>query len=263
MNENLKKLLIAIGCVVVCMGGTKLVGIILGPFSANGYVNACIGELILAVLAITALVLIKKASVLRFKTEGFMEGIWTGTTFLVLGAMSFITFFVKGMSVTASNSDILVFVIYMILVGIAEEVLFRGILQNCVMEYIGTDSVAKVRIGIVIASVLFGSVHLGNAFFPGVSFTDALQQAISVIPMGALFGTIYFRSKNNIWPGILLHAFNDFYTLLIGGYISNSSLGEAISGTSGGVLGTLALYTIIDLWIMRKKKLEKCIIAKD
>lgn len=254
-DAKLKNLLKAIACVVICMGGTKLAGIVLGPFSSNVYVNSCIGELILATLVILALIFFKKMSVLRFKTEGFVEGILTGVIILVLGASVFIYFCIEDMTVTASTSDIVVFSIHMLLVGIAEEVLFRGIVQNCVMEYIGTDSVAKVRIGIVISSVIFASVHLGNVFLPGVSFADALRQAISVIPMGALFGTIYYRSKNNIWPGTLLHAFNDFFTLLIAGYITNATLSDALSGTSKSVMGTVVMFTIVDLWIMRKKKL--------
>lgn len=259
MDTKLKKLFISIGCVVICFIATKIVGKVIVGYGTNTYVNECLGELVLVVLSITALIFLKKKDALKFKTEGFIEGIMTGMVILVLGTSILIAFRVFKMSITATTYEVIVFVIYMLLVGIAEEVLFRGIIQNQIMECIGTDSVFKVRLGIVIAGVLFASTHITNALSPDISFVSALRQTISVIPMGVLLGTIYFRSKNNIWPVILLHAFNDFCTFLISGYISNASLGETISGSSNNVAGTLVLFTIVDLWILRKKKLDRII----
>ena len=251
----MKKILISIISVIICVGATKLIGECVGPFSSNMYVNNCVGELVLAVFVLIALVLCKRTNVLKFKTEGFKEGIATGAIILVLGACVLITVLIGEMSISASSFEIVFFVFYMLLVGFAEEVLFRGIVQNSVMEYIGTDSVAKVRIGIVISGVLFASIHMGNVLLPGVGYIDAFRQTISVIPIGILFGTVYFRSRNNIWPGVLLHAFNDGFTLLMTGYISNGSVSEAISETTSSIAGTIIIFTIIDLWILRKKKL--------
>lgn len=258
-KKNIKSLVLSICCMVVCMVSAKLISEVVGPYSKNMYVNGCIGEAILVVLSIVALVLLKKTNILRFKAEGFMEGLMTGAIIPVLAICVFVTVWYEGMTVSATPFEIVAFVIHMIFVGIAEEILFRGIVQTSVMECIGTDSIGKVRIGIVIASVVFASVHLLNAFLPGVSYMDALRQTISVIPVGVLFGAIYFRSKNNIWPGILLHAFNDFYTFLLAGYISSGSFGDAISSTSNSIGGTLIVFLLIDLWLLRKKKLVKCI----
>lgn len=258
MNVKLKEVLKSIGCVVISMVTTKILSEVVGPYSKNMYANSCIGELVLAVFSIISLIFLKRMYVLKFKAEGFKEGILTGGIIVVIG-ISVIAGVAgyMGMPITASPFEIMVFVIHMLLVGIAEEVLFRGILQKSILEYMGTDSIGKVRMGIIISSVIFASVHLLNTFLPGISFTDALKQTISVIPMGVLFGTIYFRSKNNLWAVILLHAFNDFFTFLVAGYISNASLSESISGTSNNIVGTLIVFTIIDLWVMRKKKLSK------
>ena len=75
----------------------------------------------------------------------------------------------------------------MLFVGIGEELLFRGILQNAMHEYFGEDSLKKLYKAIILSSTLFGMVHLVNVF-KGVTFLSAFFQALVAIPVGGDLG---------------------------------------------------------------------------
>lgn len=256
MNSKNKLLIYAIVSVIVCFILFRVTGLCLSALNIKGFVGNFIGELFFAVYGIIALIILKKIDVIKFKVEGLKEGFAAGSIVIVMCVIILLGVAAGMVPVTVSASDVMIYILEMIFIGIAEEVLFRGILQNSVMNYIGYDTVGKIRLGIVISGAVFGIIHLSNAALPGISFSAAMQQAISVIPVGIFFGAVYYRSRKNIWVVIILHAINDFYTFIASGALNGVSQNEALNTKTNSVLGTYIVFGLISIWLMRKKKLE-------
>ncbi len=83
-----------------------------------------------------------------------------------------------------------------VLAGLAEEVLFRSVIQGTVSAYFGVPA------GLVIASIVFGAVHL-------VTGTYGIIAAI----IGAYLGLLWLASANLLVP-VVTHAVYDFLALV-------------------------------------------------
>jgi membrane protease YdiL (CAAX protease family) len=100
-------------------------------------------------------------------------------------------------------STIVLFVLVnTLLVGISEELMTRGVLFYGALTRFGIWST------IVIVSVLFGAMHLGNGFITGEWGTAALQ-AVTAAMSGLLFLALRMRT-NSLIPGIVVHWIWDF-----------------------------------------------------
>ena len=150
-----------------------------------------------------------------------------------------------------------------LLVGVVEEVIFRGILFRLI-----TDK-WNIAVGLTTSSLLFGLAHLGN---PGATLWAALAIALA---SGWLFGMAYAYHRT-IWVPIGMHwAWNYLEGGVFGCAVSGTPLDyrplitPRISGTdllSGGVFGPEAsiicvaigigisiVYTV--LYIKKRKRL--------
>lgn len=97
-----------------------------------------------------------------------------------------------------------------ILVGFAEEILFRGIFLRCMREGGRPEAAAAVW-----TAVCFGLFHLPNIFL-GMGLIGILQ-----IVMAALSGSILYvfrRQFGVIWPAMVAHGAWDISTFLAGGF---------------------------------------------
>lgn len=150
-----------------------------------------------------------------------------------------------------------------LLVGVVEEVIFRGILFRLIADK------WNIAVGLTTSSLLFGLAHLGN---PGATLWAALAIALA---SGWLFGMAYAYHQT-IWVPIGMHwAWNYLEGGVFGCSVSGTPLDyrplitPRISGTdllSGGAFGPEAsiicvalgfaisiVYTV--LYIKKKKKL--------
>lgn len=150
-----------------------------------------------------------------------------------------------------------------LLVGVVEEVIFRGILFRLIADK------WNIAVGLTTSSLLFGLAHLGN---PGATLWAALAIALA---SGWLFGMAYAYHQT-IWVPIGMHwAWNYLEGGIFGCSVSGTPLDyrplitPRISGTdllSGGAFGPEAsiicvalgfaisiVYTV--LYIKKKKKL--------
>jgi len=150
-----------------------------------------------------------------------------------------------------------------LLVGVVEEVIFRGILFRLIADK------WNIAVGLTTSSLLFGLAHLGN---PGATLWAALAIALA---SGWLFGMVYAYHQT-IWVPIGMHwAWNYLEGGIFGCSVSGTPLDyrplitPRISGTdllSGGAFGPEAsiicvaigigisiVYTV--LYIKKKKKL--------
>ena len=97
-------------------------------------------------------------------------------------------------------------------VGIAEEVICRGIFFNAYMKFFG-DNKKGVIISTILSSAMFGSAHALNLIGQPELIVHTIAQIIYAILFGALFCAVYYRT-GNLWPGIILHGLVDFASLV-------------------------------------------------
>lgn len=94
-----------------------------------------------------------------------------------------------------------------LLVGISEELMFRGILFR------GALSRMTIWKAIWLSCILFGLIHALNVFITG-DLVPALLQALAAFMSGVLFMALRIRS-GSLYPLIIIHALWDF-SLFVG-----------------------------------------------
>ena len=106
-----------------------------------------------------------------------------------------------GLSMDAAGMPQVFAVLSLALVGVAEEVIFRGFLFRALLK---KNSVAC---SILISSITFGIGHLINLFTGHTSF-ETIIQVIFAISLGFLFTMVFYKS-GSLLPGILMHSLID------------------------------------------------------
>ena len=106
-------------------------------------------------------------------------------------------------NVTGQTQLILTFISLVVLVPIAEELMFRGFMFTNLRKSM------PIWVAGLITSLLFGAGHLMEGGASGPLYVGALQTfTLSVV-------LIYLRQKTRtLWPGIMLHASNNFVAFL-------------------------------------------------
>lgn len=147
-------------------------------------------------------------------------------------------------TIPEENGYSLIFTIILatLFVGIAEEIMFRGIVLHSFLE--GN----KIFKPMIISAILFSLLHSVN-IFAGVSITSMIMQLILTFIFG-LFAAAVAIKLNNLIPLILYHFLWDMSLFV------SDSLGISPSLGSFGVLISLILIIILwtSLFITEKKK---------
>ena len=203
---------------------------------------------------------------LSFGSKMRMMGIgWavSGVNFLAIIVCLFLCGYYRIVTVEFDVASQLSWLSLFLLVGVVEEVIFRGILFRLIADK------WNIAVGLTTSSLLFGLAHLGN---PGATLWAALAIALA---SGWLFGMAYAYHQT-IWVPIGMHwAWNYLEGGVFGCSVSGTPLDyrplitPKISGTdllSGGAFGPEAsiicvaigigisiVYTV--LYIKKKKRL--------
>lgn len=217
------------------------------------YVQFLIQEALGTVFAYGMLGVSGLLPVLRNRGCGFGRGLLTGAYILVISAFSLV---VMPLAYTGEKTlrPIPLLAAYlgcMLCVGMAEEFIFRGVIATLLLKKFGTDSKGIWK-AVVMAGILFGLVHLGNAVAGSVQ--GALVQAAVTSVMGMALAAMYFRS-GCIWVTVFLHALLDVAAGITIGLYGNETLADTIASYSPvNLLGALP-YLIVLLVLLRKKKI--------
>ncbi|MCT8162087.1 CPBP family intramembrane glutamic endopeptidase [Pseudoruegeria sp. SHC-113] len=110
-----------------------------------------------------------------------------------------------------------------LLVGVFEEVMFRGIVMHGLEQRFGG------LVALIASSVIFGAMHYVN-FIDGQSLGATNKQVLHAAGVGLLYGALALRI-GSIWPGVLLHALWDATVALAG-----MGADAPDSGTGHGIL---------------------------
>lgn len=133
----------------------------------------------------------------------------------------------------------------MLLVGLSEELMFRGVLYSGLRDRLPLWPAA------IVTSVLFGAVHVLNAGTTG-NLQGAVLQAINAVSLGFLLLGLRVRS-GSLWPPVILHAVWNALLLLIGRdqplVTADVDLPLAAQGALLAGILPLGLY---GLWLLRR-----------
>jgi CAAX protease family protein len=179
---------------------------------------------------------------------------------LSIGGILLLLALTGSFSVSGVNSNIHTYqmVLMLFLLSTTEEILYRGLFYRLIEKWYGT------AIALIISSILFSILHLGNDYFNLFSF-------LAIITGGMIMGLIYTKTRSLWWP-IAAHFSWNYTQVIMGVRLSgtdqfnnlslfNSSFtgNTVLTGGDFGVENSIItiLYTVIVvivLWRMINEK---------
>lgn len=190
-----------------------------------------------------------------------IKGIVTGGFFIAIGLVSIGLVLYDSIDSQRQLEvpwKIAVYVAWAFLVGICEEVFFRGILSNLFW-----DKHAKSPAGIWTAAIwsglIFGLMHLFNMLNSMTAdyISSVISQTIGAIMMGIALTAIYYRCRN-IRVLIILHGFYDLCAAFSSGVFAGGSLVDEI-GSYTPSASPIIIYGIVTLVLLRPSKLNEIV----
>ena len=219
----------------------------------DGYLFGSVQEAVGLAVALLLLTRTGRLNLLRRRGCGFLNGLLVGMyPLFFIGYTAFGTLaFGRPDTPLLPLPRILTFMLNMILVGVAEELVFRGIIAQTLLERYGTAR-AGVWKACLVSGVLFGAAHLSNLL--GSAPFGVLMQCVFAGSLGVLFAAIYFRT-GNLWVLVFLHGAQDAASLLAGGLYGTENMSTAVSSYDSTMLLSVLVYLIPTFFLLRKKKI--------
>lgn len=219
----------------------------------DDYMLSSVQELVGVATALFLLWRTGRLGVLRQRGMGFFGGLLVGMyPLVIIGYNLTIRLMLLPVGQPLRPAGLIFWFLFcFVLVGMAEELLFRGVIAQTLLEHYGTAR-SGVWKACLVSGLLFGAGHLTN-LFSSAAFGVLMQCAFS-FALGCLLAAIYFRS-GNIWVPIFLHALMDITSMLYGGLYGTQSVSEAVSGYDATMLLSVAIYLIPTAFLLRKKKI--------
>ena len=227
------------------------------------YGKEFIAESIFALLILVMVISFKNTYIFTEKKEPFLKSVYLGLPMLIFSGISLLTVVTTKMEV---NSSFINLILFCISVGIAEEFMCRGWIQNEFIERF-SKNYKEVFVSILLSAFIFGAMHITN-IFNGQTVFETLMQVVQATSLGFLLGSIYYRSKN-IWAVIFLHAFYDFSFMLPEVNSLKDCTGNAVLSTSAQLETIYAsilisiIFFVSGLIVLRKNKVMNLINKND
>ena len=206
------------------------------------YGQDLIMEIFYAVAVLIVMLLFNNSYVFTERKGKFWKSVCLGMPMLLIALINFGVNLVTLKSFSLLNfANVLALSIF---VGIAEEFLCRGWLQNEFIERFSDNKNSVIK-SIILASLVFGVMHIMNIGQQTVF--ETILQIINATALGMLLGSVYYKSKN-IWSVIFLHAFYDF-ALFLGemNMVKDCTYGTPTAGII--VVNCVSIAIISVLWI--------------
>lgn len=141
---------------------------------------------------------------------------------------------------------VVVFTVDCIMVAAIEELIFRGLVFNLILESSSKDKKGLIK-AIAISSVIFGLSHLLN-LFGGASLLPTIAQVGYTSLIGALCAFLLFKTRNIIFPWIFHAVYNFCGTILTVSGIGSGFVLDLttviITATVAVVVGVLSLVSV-------------------
>ena len=208
------------------------------PLLLDDYLMGALQELIGVAVAYALLARTNRLEVLRRRGCGLLNGLLVGMFPLFLVANAFVQNLIAAPGDVPMRSWylILFYLVSMTLVGVAEEMLFRGVIAQTLLEHL-TNLMSSAPFGV-------------------------LMQVVFAASLGTLYAAIYFRT-GNLWVTVVLHAGTDISSMILGGLYGTISMEEAVSSYDATMLLSVLIYLIPTAFLLRRKKLAEVAIYSD
>lgn len=162
-----------------------------------------------------------------------------------------IAFLALGIALGLPPLQVIMFVfINTMLVGISEELMFRGLI------FYGALTKFGIWQAILFTSFWFGSVHALNGFLTG-DFTGATAQALTATLSGVWFMAIRLHT-NSVYPGMIIHGLWDFGVFVLArsgksDILVENAAADGVSTTSQFLFPVLLVLPLFlyGLWLLR------------
>ena len=217
----------------------------------NKYGVDLITEFFYALAILIVMLLFNNSYVFTSRKEKFWVGVKLAVPMLIITAINFLANISELKN--ASILEIINVLVFCFFIGVAEEFLCRGWLQNEFIERY-SENRKNVITSIVLASLVFGLMHLLNV--TSQTLYETILQIINAASIGVLLGSIYYKTKN-IWSVIFLHSIYDF-ALFMGEInlvkectYNTPSLGVTIVDSIGIIIISL-LWIFSGLFVLKK-----------
>jgi membrane protease YdiL (CAAX protease family) len=181
------------------------------PREAPSIVRAILGVssgvmvgVLLAIVVLAAFVILFRWNDLGFNRPRPWRSLWL----MWLPGLYLVLFYGAGIAIGLPPLEAMALLfVNTLLVGVSEELAFRGVLLRGLMSRLGMWP------SVLISSAVFGSVHVLNVLATG-SLTAALAQAVAATMSGVFFAALVIRT-GSILPSMGLHVLWNFGAFLI------------------------------------------------
>ncbi len=217
-------------------------------------------ETIVALYAVLMIILLGYKRILVMKGVGFVRGFITAGFLVFMCAYTTIAMILnmkmQKMTDVLPATDIFLFAVTMLMIGIAEEGFYRGVVLNILYDRFPKTQ-KGIMTSIILSGVFFGAMHLMNYIAVG-KWEPVIVQAITAGVLGAFYSVVYIQT-GNLWIVIILHAWNDFAAFIPSGIFGQNTVVESIGNTSVMNLLAVFVYLIPCAILLRKSNLNKMV----
>ena len=203
---------------------------------------------------------------LKYPLKDFGKSLLSGAWILFLAVLGSVVNCVEAMddgSKITSPSEIVFYILFMLMIGLAEELLMRGTITRLLAEKFGKEGKGMV-ISVMIGAVCFGLYHLSN-YLGTYDLKATLHQVLATTLSGMLLCAIYVK-WGNLLAVIILHAAFDFAALFEYGMIAGKSIADRHSRGAGDfkqILISNSTFIIAAVIVMVHKKKKKNIPVEE
>ena len=238
-GSRIKDFIFLIMTISIGIGSTMVISSFFGDHLEavfkDMYVLDCVYQAISAAVGLILVLVFGRKSSLKCDAQGVKEGLTCGAPWIVTFSLTAV-YLITGLKDHVGQDmikwwQIVLLIVQCIMIGISEELIFRGAATELAFEIFGADTLKNAKMSIVFTSFVFGSMHLVNAIHPQISILAAAMQAVSAFGLGLVFGAIYYRSGRSIWPCVVYHALQDICAFVISGALYGVSQEQAIGKT--------------------------------
>ena len=228
----------------------------------NYYYRTFAIQFIQAVLTVTFIFIFHKTNVFKFNGKVLNEGFFCSLPLTITYTLVMLLGFSNNSgNQLISTPEIICSGLNWVLIGVAEEGLFRGIVYEQFADIFGRTTRKGVYLSIVSSSVVFGLCHLTNLFAPGISVAAVMLQVASAMAIGMVLCAIKFRAQGSIWPSIILHAFIDASGFILGGMLWGGTEVDSVNDLDSRGILMIPILIGLAIFLMRKNKTAQLIEA--
>lgn len=230
----------------------------------DDFLSAFLAELVFALLVAACVVLLRQTALFRCDAALLKKGWRSGGLLLAVILVNFVMGLSNLLEASTTPAQWLLMLGQLILVGLCEEILFRGLIQRAFHRLFGEDGFGHVFLAVFCSGLVFGLAHLINMDRGNPPLAAVYQAGVNAF-MGMYYCAVYFRTGKNIWYMAALHAVYDLTVMIASGRVNGVTLDGVLNVGNGALtgravlLGTLlwgCVYLLPTLFILRPKKLR-------